>query len=576
MMWWWMMRRWSLLDFHSFGALVAGVFVEIALARPCAAGVVINEVYYDHPGRDDGWEFVEIYNPDTVSCALSGWRLEALEGTTGKGRVVWAASPDAIIGPGDFLCIAGIERAPSPEYLLKGTLGNGPDAVRLVSPSGIVDLVGYGSCASGDLYETAPAPDVPAGRSLARKPDGFDSNRNDADFVPGAPTPGRRNFFPLDVGIRLVAEDVLPCRGTSFSLKLMLVNCGLEAIDGRVSILTEVRESGFVASSGEAERALALAASAADSFQLGVAAPQSPRFEVRAYLDGSPDDNPANDTTLISLAASPGAIVINEIMYRPDRGMSEWIEIVNASSEDCNLEGWALCDATGSKRLISSAEMILPPGGFSILAKDSAVFAAEHPACGAPVSNVEGGWPALNDTDKGDRADAVALIDGSGVLAERVSYRDLLGAERGRSIERISTEFCGDRAGGIWHRCADELRSTPGRENSMRIERPPSSAGLSVSPNPFSPRRDGEVSVTGRRAGGETGFLMRIFDRDGYEIRRVFGERGGADIYSCRWDGRSSGGARARTGLYVCLVEYIGPGGRICRKEKTCIVVAAD
>jgi hypothetical protein len=575
-MWWWMMRRWSLFHFHSFGALVASAFLEIVFAHSCAAGVVINEVYYDHSGRDDGWEFIEIHNPDAFHHALSGWFLEALDGATGNAKVVWAASPGALIGPGDFLCIAGIERAPSPGYLLKGTLGNGPDAVRLVSPSGIVDLVGYGACASSDLYETIPAPDVSAGTSLARKPDGFDSDRNDADFVSALPTPGRRNFFRRDAGIRLVGDDALPCRGTPFSLKLRIVNCGLDPMSGLVSIHAEVRESGFAASSVEVERDIDLAVSSADSIELALAAPRSRRFEVRAYLDGAPDENPLNDTTVVSLGASPGAVVINEIMYRPEKEMSEWIEIVNVSGIDCNLAGWALCDATGSRRLVSSADMILPPGGFAILAKDSASFAREFPACEAPVSGIEGGWPALNDTDKGDRADAVALFDEAGVLVERVSYRDLLGAERGRSIERASTEFCSDRAGGIWHRCAARLRATPGRENSTLVDRSPRSGGLSVSPNPFCPRRDGEVSVTGKRAEGETGFLVRIFDREGYELRRVFGECGGADVFSCRWDGRSDGGARARTGLYVCLVEYIGSGGGVCRREKTCIVVAGN
>jgi hypothetical protein len=192
------------------------------------------------------------------------------------------------------------------------------------------------------------------------------------------------------------------------------------------------------------------------------------------------------------------------------------------------------------------------------------------------VNEIEGSWPALNDTDNGDRADVVALFDAAGVLAERVSYRDLLGDERGISIERVSTGFCSDRTGGIWHRSAAELGATPGHENSMFVERAPPSRGLSVSPNPFCPRRDGDVSVTGKRAGEEAGFLVRIFDRDGYEIRRVFGECGGADVFSCRWDGRSSGGAPVRTGLYVCLVEYIGSGGKICRTEKTCIVVAGN
>jgi hypothetical protein len=575
-MWWWMMRRRSLFHFQSLCALVAGALAEIASACPCAAGVVINEVYYDHPGRDDGWEFVEIHNPDSVSYPLSGWALEAIDGATGRARTVWAAGPGVRIGPGEFLCIAGVERVPSPGLILDGALENGPDAVRLVSPSGVADLVGYGPCESSDLYETSPAPDVPAGSSLARKPDGADTGRNAADFVPADPTPGRRNFLRFDIGVRFVDGDVLPCRGTFFTLKLGIANRGLDPVARRISIATEASSGGLVSSSGEIERAVNLAPGEVDSIELALAAPRAAGFEVRARLEGAHDEDPLDDSTVARLCASPGAVVVNEIMYRPAPEMSEWIEVANGSDVECNLAGWSICDATGSRRLVSTADIVVPPRGFAILANDSASFAREFPSCGARVSGVEGGWPALNDTDRGGRADVVALYDAAGVLAERVSYRDLLGAERGRSIERISTGCCSDRAGGIWHRCAAGPGATPGIENSTLVELAPGAGGLSVSPNPFSPRRDGEVSVTGRRAAGETGFLARIFDRDGYEIRRLFGECGGADLFSCRWDGRAGGGEAVRTGLYICLVEYLGPGGKICRREKTCVVVAGE
>lgn len=570
------MRRWSLFSFLSFRVPVLSAFVGIVFARALAAGVVINEIYYDHPGADDGWEFVELHNPDTVSCVLTGWALQTLDGATGAAKVVWTASPGASLEPGGFLCVAGIERAPAAGLLLRGTLGNGPDAIRLVSPAGTADLVGYGACASGDLYEGAPAPDVPAGSCLARKPDGGDSGRNDADFVAAPPTPGRRNFFRFDIGMSLVPEGALPCGGALFSLKVRIANCGLEAARGSVSILSGVSAAGTAGFTGARRHSFDLAVSAADSIDLVLAAPEAPRFEVRARFDGAVDENAANDSFRALLGSSPGAVVVNEIMYRPEREMSEWIEIANGSDAACNLKGWTICDATGARRLVSSADAILPPRSFSILAKDSASFARQYPSCAASVRAVEGGWPSLNDTDRGERADAVSLFDESGVLVETVSYRDLLGDERGRSIERISTGACSARPGGIWHRCAAKRRATPGSENSTRVGQTPRSRGLSVSPNPFSPRRDGEVMVAGAREAGETGFLARIFDREGYEVRRLFGESGGADVFACRWDGRTSDGRSARTGLYICLVEYAGAGGAICRREKACIVVAGD
>jgi hypothetical protein len=82
--------------------------------------------------------------------------------------------------------------------------------------------------------------------------------------------------------------------------------------------------------------------------------------------------------------------------------------------------------------------------------------------------------------------------------------------------------------------------------------------------------------ITAALEEGETGLMVRIFNLDGLEIRRIFGENGGARVLSCRWDGRMNEGSLARTGLYVCLVEFVRTGGGVCRKEKTCIAVAAD
>jgi hypothetical protein len=253
--------------------------------------------------------------------------------------------------------------------------------------------------------------------------------------------------------------------------------------------------------------------------------------------------------------------------------MSEWIELENASREPRSLKSWTLCDATGSRRLIASDDLVIPPGGFAVLAKDSASFSDEFPSCRAPVKSPEGGWPVLNDTDRGGVADVVELFDALGVLVERVAYHDLLGSERGRSIERISADVCSSRPGGIWHRCASRRGATPGEENSTRLEEAPPRRGIAISPNPFSLKRDGETAITGERGDDEAGVVVRIFDLDGIEVRHIFGECGGASAFSFRWDGRANDGSRARTGLYVCLVEYVGAGGGVCRREKRCIAV---
>lgn len=570
------MMWWSLFSLSASRFWTFLIFFPLLAPSLCKAQVVINEVYYDHPGKDDGWEFIEINNAGETASDISGWRLEFLDGVSGRKSTLWTASSGTIIEPKGFICISGGARNTAPEFLLTGAIGNGPDAVRLASPSGVIDVVGYGDVTLGDLYESSPAPDVDPGLSLSRKPDGNDTNRNDADFVASAPTPAGRNFFLRDISIAIDAEALLPCGGSPFSMTVKLSNCGIEGVTKRVSIRSSAIVAGHVISSEHAELDLDLSPSAVDSIAVTLVSPHAARFDIRVAVLDSPDENSSNDTACAYLGSSPGDVVLSEVMYRPGEGMSEWMELENHGGGERNLKSWTICDATGMRRLISDEDLFIPAGGFVILAQDSVSFAAEYPGCDAPVRSLERGWPSLNDADRGDFADIVELHDCDGVLVERVSYSNLLGSERGRSIERLSDEACSSLAGGIWHRCAARCGSTPGGENSTRSETTPRSQGPSIVPNPFCPRKDRETVITSALGAGETGFIVGIFNLDGLEIRRIFGENGGARVFSCRWDGRANEGSLVRTGLYVCLVEFVRTGGGVCRKEKKCIAVAAD
>ncbi|RLC45112.1 MAG: hypothetical protein DRH57_08655, partial [Candidatus Cloacimonadota bacterium] len=40
------------------------------------ADVKINELYYDHPSSDEGYEWIELYNNGTSSVNLKNWKIE--------------------------------------------------------------------------------------------------------------------------------------------------------------------------------------------------------------------------------------------------------------------------------------------------------------------------------------------------------------------------------------------------------------------------------------------------------------------------------------------------------------------
>ncbi len=581
MMWWWK-HTVVLHAFHLLQECAAGrffIWTACLILAPNtaleatgfrASPLVINEVYYDHPGSDGGWEFVELYNAGDAPCDMTGMRLEFLDGRTGVARTVWAAPAGLTALPDSYILIAGENRRRTGDGALTGSLENGPDAVRLADPGGVLDCVGYGEPLPPLLYEGAPARDAPPGYSLAREPDGRDTGINSEDFTIATPSPGVRNVFVSDLGLSTAGEELLPCRGAAFSISLSVENTGLRSFAGWVVFRSGIVEADSRFEVGCLECWVELDADAADTVSVPISPRHADVMSVETVLSSDADQSPLNDTCRVVVRTSPGPVVVNEIMYRPERNGSEWIELINVGPERCSLKGWMLRDLSGSRKVIADDDICIEPGGFLVLAEYPDLVSR---ITASPVIGIEGSWPSLNDRDGRFGADEVRLYDQSGVLVERVGYNDMLGEERGRSIERVSEYLCSAAPGGVWHRCSLPGGCSPGARNSIHTPHGAGDGVIRIEPNPFCAARDGETAISGSLIAGEFGFSVRIFDIEGFELRRLFGETGGARIFTCRWDGRDSHHAPVQTGLYICLVEFVGRGGVVCRRERVLVAV---
>jgi len=109
-----------------------------------------------------------------------------------------------------------VERMAGADLVLDFDFQNGPDGIVLRSAAGVVDAIGYGVFGPSEFFagEGLPAPDVPAGSSLARRFANVDTDDNAADWVALAtPTPG---VAPLQT----VPE---PSAGALFALGLVAI-----------------------------------------------------------------------------------------------------------------------------------------------------------------------------------------------------------------------------------------------------------------------------------------------------------------------------------------------------------------
>ncbi len=173
------------------------------------SGAKINEVFYDATsgqGAEPYAEWIELYNSSASDIDLSGWmiaddpdpygtsegRFTFPSGTVlpAGGFLVLAYNADTFATYWDTTGITVIAYGDSAQYL---SLANSGDDIHLFDASRAeVDAMWYGN--GGDMGSTGAAPDVSPGHSLARYPDGQDTNDPSADFQDSSvPTPGHPN-----------------------------------------------------------------------------------------------------------------------------------------------------------------------------------------------------------------------------------------------------------------------------------------------------------------------------------------------------------------------------------------------
>jgi hypothetical protein len=199
-----MIQRKCIMQFIAngrFGGALPNFCLGLVLALvplPAVALPLLSEVFYDAAGSDNGLGFVEIHGEPGLS--LAGFTIEGVNGANGVVTVtltlVGTIPEDGIFlladdaGDGSSLVVGA-------DLVLNFDFQNGPDGIALRSNSVVVDAIGYGVFGPSEFFagEGAPAPDVPAGSSLARRFANVDTDDNAADWVAlTTPTPG---FAPL-------------------------------------------------------------------------------------------------------------------------------------------------------------------------------------------------------------------------------------------------------------------------------------------------------------------------------------------------------------------------------------------
>ncbi len=273
----------------------------------------------------------------------------------------------------------------------------------------------------------------------------------------------------------------------------------------------------------------------------------------------------------------PGDVVINEVLFNPEIGGQDFIELYNLSDKTFNMSGLEIINTQKTSGNISqtiNTDFLLLPGAYVAITDNPQDIASRYTVTD-PATLLDNDLPTLDD-EAGN-----VTIRYNGVTIDSFDFTDdlhfaLLDDKEGVSLERISPTGATNN-GGNWHSAASTAGfATPGYQNSQFFERSSTSDQIIGIPNAtFSPDGDGfEDVLLIEYSADQPGLTVniRIFDAQGRLVKRLIDNELLAAQGSFKWDGIAEDGQKARIGVYVVWTELFAATGQVERNKFTVVL----
>ncbi len=281
----------------------------------------------------------------------------------------------------------------------------------------------------------------------------------------------------------------------------------------------------------------------------------------------------------IPQSAEDGDIIINEVLFNPYTGGTDFVELYNRSARPISLRNWKMANRESGDvaniKNITSQELLILPGEFKVLTEESVNIGLNYPL-GRASNYIEiSDLPSYND-DEGN----VLLLSPALEIHDEFFYSDdyhfaLIDDLNGVSLERIDYERLTNDPTN-WHSAAEKVGwATPGYENSQLQPANAATESFIVEPEVFSPDNDGfqdVLNISYALDGPGQVANISIFDRDGRQIRLLSRNELLATEGTVSWDGITDDGTKARIGVYIIFIELFDLKGDVSSTKKTCVL----
>ncbi|MBD3639325.1 MAG: lamin tail domain-containing protein [Crocinitomicaceae bacterium] len=278
--------------------------------------------------------------------------------------------------------------------------------------------------------------------------------------------------------------------------------------------------------------------------------------------------NPMN-TSLIDVGIPDtivqGDIILNEVMFNPLTGGSDYVEVYNHSDKILDLQEVFLAnwdDSIANYKSLITEQYLFLPGEYVLITEDTNDIINDFTIYGVGTF-IEADLPTYPN-DSG----TVYLLSKDSLLLDYFHYDedyhfDLISDEDGKSLERLSFDGAMNDP-DIWHTAAEYVEwGTPGYENSQQLN-PEIDGEVSIDPKIFSPDNDGYqdvISINVALTSTDNVVDVEIFDNRGRLIRLLKDNYFVGNEATFTWDGINDEGEKATIGTYIILVSVVDENG---------------
>jgi hypothetical protein len=506
-------------------------------------------------------EFLEIYNRSNHDVNFEGWKLLVKDqqyelpyfDIKSEAYAILCAQDDTALFSA-FAIVMGVEQFPS--------LLNSGSRLALLAPDGVfIDELVYDDDWHHD-YEKKNG-----GWTLEKiDTDRFCGNENNwtssTDISGGSPgkvnsveAPNEDNTAPEVIDSELLSANSFQIFFSETVTASTAGNKPNYSLDNTV----EIDSVSFVANENNLVLWFSVSLEANKTYQLAVA--------------GITDNcNNVIQTTTIPIFRQEiraNDVVINEVLFNPKSGGSDFVELYNRSGADIDLSTLRLAtrnDTLGLKQVyeLSLREIDFPNQSYLVFTKDSLDLGTNYWVSDPNLIITMTNFPTYPD----DGGRVVLLNDSLEVIDEFAYSEEMhnpwLSDVEGVSLERLSVE--GEtNSSSNWHSASSLVGyATPGYENSQKEVENPVAVSVLITPDAISPNGDGyndEMEISFQL--DKPGYLANVFvfDINGRRVNRLLNNTLADTNGKIVFNGLSENGALLPMGIYILLTELVHSNG---------------